>query len=96
MDKEFETEATLNAFRDLFKKAYPTGCSNRQKADLMSFFFAGHITGCTQYVNALNELRTKEGAMALMDNMVEDSTCRGLYAASCMITNKFTDPMFND
>lgn len=96
MDAEFQTETTINAFKDLCKKAYPKGCSKRQKADLMTFFFAGHLTGCVDYVKALKNFPTQEAAVLFMNEIVKDSTCRGLYVANCMLTDKFTDSMFDD
>lgn len=91
--KEFQSESIVNEFKRLFKQSFPNGCSERQRADLMAFFFAGYVTHNQEFNEAKAKLGV-EAAEVFMEELSRDVFDRTKYLIECMVADDYTHKMF--
>lgn len=91
---EFETKTAVLEFRELFKQAFPNGCGERQKADLLLFFLAGYTGANAQWGDAIVKLGF-EGATVFMQEINSDTMSQIKYAIHCTAAGDFSHDIFS-
>lgn len=90
---EFDTKTAKLEFNKLFKMAFPDGCTDRQKADLLCFFLAGYTSANSHWGDAI----VKMGLVAAPEfiNEINQDTMKQLgFCIEKMKSSDFSHAIF--